>query len=583
MPPGFAILDDQERNALLREAIDEVLTEATSNAKSAIAKALKSAIGFATEGDFDVLLGEALRERDWLTAAVRLDDEEAGRLRRRGGDLSRGARPRRERQPGGRRTSSSRSLLSKAELTRARDVLAARQRQRREGRRAAGRGAEGERRGRPHRLPGRMCSSRRQGEPRKSMVTKSLGAEHPDTETLLARARDRFVALHAERCRLVLLDAAVALLRLGNAVMQRYGEAKARRAALDFDDLIAAGLEPARHLGGRRVGAVQAGRRARPHPGRRGAGYQPRAVAGGALAGGGVLLRQRRARGDAHAVRGGRREAVDLRLPGRGAAHVRRRRQGVRRAGGPGRPGVAAGSAHAVVPHGGAAAAGGRPDLCRSGAGAGADVGGRDDPARRASLRPCRADRGLADGEAGDGRARRAVVAARRRERVLAGGAAGDAHRRRDPAIGWISKRASAVGRPADPRRRHSDPGAPARAVRAGDGVGAEGARHQGGGRRPADADRADRRAGPDGARRFHLPAGRRSGAGVACSSRRCSASTTIDLLALAPKRKGSLWQELLARAADNKRFRGGGRDAERLARAGRTRAAVRVLRRAAG
>src|SRR6476661_1153002 len=76
--PGFAILDDQERNALLREAIDEVLTEATSNGKSAIAKALKSAIGFATEGDFDLLLGEALRERDWLSAAMRLDDEDAG-------------------------------------------------------------------------------------------------------------------------------------------------------------------------------------------------------------------------------------------------------------------------------------------------------------------------------------------------------------------------------------------------------------------------------------------------------------------------------------------------------------------------
>ena len=71
-----------------------------------------------------------------------------------------------------------------------------------------------------------------------------------------------------------------------------------------------------------------------------------------------------------------------------------------------------------------------------------------------------------------------------------------------------------AVGGPADPRRRHPDPGAQAGAVRAGDGVGAEGARHQGGRRRPPDADRADRRAGPDGARRFHLPAGRRSGAG---------------------------------------------------------------------
>ena len=36
----------------------------------------------------------------------------------------------------------------------------------------------------------------------------------------------------------MLLDAALALVRLGNAVMQRYAEAKARRAALDFDDLV---------------------------------------------------------------------------------------------------------------------------------------------------------------------------------------------------------------------------------------------------------------------------------------------------------------------------------------------------------
>ena len=75
VPPGFAILDEQERSALLREAVDETLTEATAKPKSPLAKALKSAVGFATDLDFNVLLGEALRERDWLTAAVRLDDD----------------------------------------------------------------------------------------------------------------------------------------------------------------------------------------------------------------------------------------------------------------------------------------------------------------------------------------------------------------------------------------------------------------------------------------------------------------------------------------------------------------------------
>ena len=38
----------------------------------------------------------------------------------------------------------------------------------------------------------------------------------------------------------------MALLRLADAVLQRYGEAKARRAALDFDDLIAKSGQPAR-------------------------------------------------------------------------------------------------------------------------------------------------------------------------------------------------------------------------------------------------------------------------------------------------------------------------------------------------
>ncbi|HEU4379323.1 MAG TPA: double-strand break repair helicase AddA [Hyphomicrobiaceae bacterium] len=234
--PGFAILDDQERNALLREAIDEVLTEATCKAKSPIAKALQSAIGFATEGDFDVLLAEALRERDWLAAAVRLDEEAAGDFAGAqaiyrvalGLDASASLEDVTQQLDG---------LLSKAELTRAQGVLAS--------------GSATDIKIAAHLSTARKASgaARRiealqdafltaQGEPRKSMMTKPLAAAHPDVEPLLARARDRFAALHAERNRLVLLDAALALLRLGHAVMQRYAQAKARRAALDFDDLI---------------------------------------------------------------------------------------------------------------------------------------------------------------------------------------------------------------------------------------------------------------------------------------------------------------------------------------------------------
>jgi ATP-dependent helicase/nuclease subunit A len=234
--PGFAILDDQERSALLREAIDEVLTEATSKAKSPIAKALQSAIGFATEGDFDLLLGEALRERDWLSAAVRLDDEEAGDFA--GAEaIYRVALGLGEHASLDEVTKQLDGLLPKAELTRVRDVLGAGSTT--DVKIAAHFAAALKAGGAARRIEAFedafLISS---GEPRKSMMTKPLAAEHPDVDALLVRARDRFADLHAERNRLVLLDAAIALLRLGNAVMQRYAEAKARRAALDFDDLI---------------------------------------------------------------------------------------------------------------------------------------------------------------------------------------------------------------------------------------------------------------------------------------------------------------------------------------------------------
>jgi ATP-dependent helicase/nuclease subunit A len=64
--PGFAILDEHERAALLAEAADEVLREATATPSTPLAGALKSAIAYANDHNFDALLAEALREQDWL-------------------------------------------------------------------------------------------------------------------------------------------------------------------------------------------------------------------------------------------------------------------------------------------------------------------------------------------------------------------------------------------------------------------------------------------------------------------------------------------------------------------------------------
>ena len=99
----------------------------------------------------------------------------------------------------------------------------------------------------------------------------------------------------------------------------------------------------------------------------------------------------------AHAVRGRRREAVDLQLPGCRAGHVRRGRRRVRAARRAGRHALAPRAAHAVVPLGRAAAGGGRPHLRRSGAHAGADGGARARQARRQSRRARGLGRDLAD------------------------------------------------------------------------------------------------------------------------------------------------------------------------------------------
>src|SRR5262245_51330926 len=259
VPPGFEILDDHTRAALLEEATNQVLASATTAAPGTpLAEALATAIAFAAETNFDTYLAEALRQRDWLKAAagdlgahlaqtlqqrewleaaVRLEQHtaltllETEKLYRRllglGPDASLAST-----------NDKLAGVLKKAELTHLRAVLV-------EGSRtdagtaeqiAAALTAPG--------AAGRIAALTkvfltRGGERRKSLISKGLATEHPEAADMLQSAQDRFIALHDERCRLQLMEATLALVRLGNAVMQRYSEVKARHARLDFDDLVA--------------------------------------------------------------------------------------------------------------------------------------------------------------------------------------------------------------------------------------------------------------------------------------------------------------------------------------------------------
>jgi ATP-dependent helicase/nuclease subunit A len=236
VPPGFAILDEHERNQLLAEAADEMLAEATAAPDSPLAGALDTAVAYATDGNFDQLLLGVLREQDWLAAAVLLDDEdddrfvEAEKIYRRAIGLGADVRM-------AELDEQLVALLSDAELRRLQGVLtsgSANDIKASERIAAVLRAGPA---GRIDALRGVFLTTG--GEPRKNLLTQGLVAAHPGAHALLTRAQGAFLALDAERRKLALLDAAMALIRLGNAVLQRYGEAKARCAALDFDDLVA--------------------------------------------------------------------------------------------------------------------------------------------------------------------------------------------------------------------------------------------------------------------------------------------------------------------------------------------------------
>ncbi len=195
------------------------------------------------------------------------------------------------------------------------------------------------------------------GEPRKSLMTKSTAARHPDLDTALTRAQGRFVALDAERRALIAADATIALLRLADVARTDYAARKARRAALDYEDLIVKAAALLTGQGDDPAGAAQwvlykldegldhilvdEAQDTSPTQWRVIRGLAEEFFADSAGHSGTAP----------HGVRGRRREAIDLRVPGRGAAHARRKRHPLR---GP-RPRRLARLerrlAHALVPH----------------------------------------------------------------------------------------------------------------------------------------------------------------------------------------------------------------------------------------
>ena len=237
IPPHFEILDEQTATSLLRTAIDRVLVKAVRQPDEKLGKALHVAVKYATDDSFDDVLRDALRQRQWLLDFSRVLPDEPGEtaelVYRRAFDLPLNLnRAEVEADIAG--------LLDKATLQRAVSMLRAGKATDQDIAAAlADALAAPTDQVRIAALRGALLTQA--GEPRSDarFITKDVRAAEPALTDKLIKARDSLVALLERQQRLLVLEATVALLLLADAVMTEYQKAKARRTALDFDDLIA--------------------------------------------------------------------------------------------------------------------------------------------------------------------------------------------------------------------------------------------------------------------------------------------------------------------------------------------------------
>ncbi|HEX9881459.1 MAG TPA: double-strand break repair helicase AddA [Hyphomicrobium sp.] len=235
--PGFSILDEATSHLLQREAIDQVLGLATREPSSPEGLALQTAIPFAADERFDELLREALRARRWLDAVTRMSDADNGDLAAVGA-LYRRALAVREDATDEDLTQALAEIICEPDLQRLRDALSGGgSNDRRLADKVATALAARAPALRVDALEAFFCTGK--GEARASLMSKAIKTDHPDLDASLTSAQARFITLLDERKALAVVAATLALTRLAGAVLQRYGRAKARRAALDYDDLIA--------------------------------------------------------------------------------------------------------------------------------------------------------------------------------------------------------------------------------------------------------------------------------------------------------------------------------------------------------
>lgn len=239
IPPGFSILDDETGAALKRSAIDRTLVEATKNATAPLGRALETAVAWAADEQFDLLLNSALSRRGWLDEMSRLNVARGGDSFVHADAIYRQIFEVRPDIEVADLHAEMADILPVAQLRAGASLLI-------DGGKndqvlsdrldRAGKTSAPKRRVRI--LEDAFLTAQKSPRSDRVFVSKAKKAENPGMADALLSARDRFFELYQERSALGVVEATVALLRLADRVMFHYRVGKDRQAALDYDDLI---------------------------------------------------------------------------------------------------------------------------------------------------------------------------------------------------------------------------------------------------------------------------------------------------------------------------------------------------------
>ncbi|HKT20007.1 MAG TPA: double-strand break repair helicase AddA, partial [Stellaceae bacterium] len=235
VPPHFELMDERSSREALDAARDAVLDEARSGGAPVLAAALEEIARHSQETRFAELLGAMALERGRLEAALASGFTRFEKALRR--DLGLGATDTADGildaacaegacDEAGLRAAAAAMVSSKSVTDQKRGAIIAAW-------------LEDPQR-RSESFDAYLCAFFTQkGEPfAKGFITKNLAEDRPALAHALAVEADRLQAVRERRCAAEICAASLALARLAAAVLAEYAQHKARRALLDYDDLV---------------------------------------------------------------------------------------------------------------------------------------------------------------------------------------------------------------------------------------------------------------------------------------------------------------------------------------------------------